>query len=302
MAFMGIFMMGLVTFLIIAAVLVISAISFLVISLVMKQNYKKKLSEAQDGDKKPRKWYIVPRVFCILNVAPLVFMAVMFVVSHIHTQLEHRNSLAYNVMDGNYERVEALLKKGVDPDCTLRGNEPATDGLQTLLSELCENHGFTDNYDDPVDYEVTAEELEMMELLIEYGADVNSVSYKHDKNNSRHFTEDEYSFYNTDDICGYTPLLYAIRYTDADIVRLLIENGADVNVRDYCGYSAVATIADNLDDEEGLEILELLVENGADINATTNYGQSPQWLAFRQTTGQTPLDNEEIRKILGNVN
>ncbi len=298
MAFMGIFLSGLLLFAIVVGVLVTSAILFLIISIIMKHRYKKKLSAMQEGDKKPKKWYLIPRVLFILNVAPLVYMAVMFVASVIHTYVEDRNSLANNVMEGNYQRVEKLLEKGVDPDCTLRSNEPAADGVQTLLSEMCENYGFTDSYDDPVDREVTAEELAMMELLIKYGADVNAVSYKHDRNNSRHTVEDEYSFYNTDDICGYTPLMYAVRCGSTEIVQLLIKNGANVNARDFCGYTPAAIVADNLEDVPGEEILRLLIENGAYTDVENNFGQTPEYLAKRFASGAKVIDNYGIKKLI----
>lgn len=301
MAFMGIFMMGLVMFLIVVGVLFTSAVVFLIISAVMKHRYKKKLAETEEGAKKPRKWYLIPRILSILNFAPLVYMVIAFAVGMVQSAIEDHNSLAHNVTCGNYERVEKLLKKGVDPDCTLESNEPAKDGEKTLLTVLCESHGFIDSFEDPLDYEVTADEVAMIELLIEYGADVNAVSYEHQKNNSRHMVEDEYSYYNNSDKCGYTPLMYAIYREDTEIVQLLIENGADVNHRDFCGYTPVAIVADNLNDDPGEEILRILIENGAYINNETNYGQTPQWLAYRNTVGSNPLDNDGIRGILGNL-
>lgn len=299
MAFMGMFMIGLAAFLIIVGILFFSGLIFLIISAVMKHRYKKKLAEFEGDGKKPRKWYLIPRILSILNFAPLVYMVIAFAVGMVQSAIEDNNSLAHNINSGNYERVEKLLKKGVDPDCTLESNEPAKDGEKTLLTVLCENGGFVDSFDDPVDYEVTDEELAMIELLIEYGADLEAVSYQHERFNSRHMIEDEYSYYNSDDKCGYTALMYAVRYGYTEIVELLIEKGANVNARDYCGYTPVTIIADNLNDNPGLEILNMLVEKGADIYTETYFGQSPQWLAYRNRVRSNPLDNDGIREIIG---
>lgn len=298
MAFMGIFMMGLAAFLIVVGVLFTAAVVFLIVSIVMQCRYKKKLSNVGEDSKKPGKWYLIPRILSILNFAPLVFMTVAFAVSMIQSAIESHNSLAGNVNKGNYERVRDLLEDGVSPDCTDESNEPAADGDRTLLMLLCENHGFFDSYEDPVDYELTSDELAMIELLIEYGADVNAERYRHERESDGHTFTTETDYYNIDDCCGYTPLMYAVRSGDAELVKLLIESGADVNHRDYCGFTPVAIVADELEDEEGAEILRMLIENGASVDTITNFGQTPLFLAFRNTVGGDPDDKDEIMDIL----
>lgn len=301
MAFIGIFMMYMTVFLVIIGVLFFSAVAFMIASIIMKHRYKKKINSSADEDKKPRKWYIIPRVLSILNFIPLVFIVIFIAAILVNGHVKDNNSLAHNVNIGNYERVEKLLKKGVSPDCTLESNEPAENGEQTLLSVLCENYGFVDEFDTPLDHEVTTEELVMIELLIDYGADIEAVSYKHNKDFKQHYDKDEYSFYQVDDKCGYTPLMYAVKQGSTEIAELLIRKGADVNARDYCGFTPVAIVADNLDDDPGVEILRMLIDNGANIFTSTNFGQSPQWLAYRQTQGSMPLDNDGIREIIGDI-
>ena len=46
---------------------------------------------------------------------------------------------------------------------------------------------------------------------------------------------------------GSTPLMYAVLYGDADAVRLLLDNGADPNVRNEAGASALMWAVDNLE-------------------------------------------------------
>lgn len=57
---------------------------------------------------------------------------------------------------------------------------------------------------------------------------------------------------------------------------MLIENGADVNVRDRFTNSALTTAL-----EKGSEnIAELLILNGADLTVVTKYGSTPLLLAI----------------------
>lgn len=284
MAFMGIFLGMVIVFVVVISISTFTGGILFTASAVMKRNGKKA--------------FVVPLIFGCVFMLPLVSTIVLFISSVIETKVEHSQSLAYNVSCGNYSQAERLLKKGVSPDCTAESNEPAKDGEQTLLALMCENGGFWDSFDDPKDSDFTEDEEKMFRLLIEYGADVNSVSYRHQKESSNHRVTDEYSYYLPDDECGYTPLMYAVRYRHPEMVKILVENGADVNYRDFCGFTPVMTIADNLDDEDGEEMLLYLIENGATLSGYTEFGQDIAFLAFRQTTATYPFDNDGIIEII----
>ncbi len=205
----------------------------------------------------------------------------------------NHNSLVYNVNHGNYARVEALLKEGANPDCTLH-NLPADEGKKALLSYMCENNGFMDEFDNPVDASLTREEREMMQLLIDYGADVNRVDYDHAKESAVHKTLSEADYDSNTDACGFTPLMYAVRSGDSMTVQFLVENGADVNAADYCGYTPVHIAVSCLDGRSGAYMLEYLIEQGADVTAVTNYGQDVNDL-FAQND---MLDRTHMQKVL----
>ncbi len=77
-----------------------------------------------------------------------------------------------------------------------------------------------------------------------------------------------------------TPLLIAVSYQDGlPAIKLLVENGADVNIRDSLGETplteAIATL--------GLAEVEYLLEKGADpVKAINYYGVSFAWLLYDQ--------------------
>lgn len=72
-------------------------------------------------------------------------------------------------------------------------------------------------------------------------------------------------------------LMEAVVDGQYEIVKLLIEKGADVNAKDRDGWTALLWAIHY----EYPEIIKLLVENGADINVKTPDGRTPLTLAIR---------------------
>lgn len=96
-------------------------------------------------------------------------------------------------------------------------------------------------------------------LLIESGADVNAiVEHVEDKNS---FSTKEYNY-------NETPLHSAATRGQDEIVKLLLEKGANVNAKDYNGETPLMWAAEL----EKYSTIEILLENGADINSCDNNG------------------------------
>ena len=68
-----------------------------------------------------------------------------------------------------------------------------------------------------------------------------------------------------------TALRYAIGNDDYQMVRFLINNGAEVNLANSRGWTPIMTAAR----VGNRDIMELLIENGADIRVRDNDGQTP---------------------------
>jgi ankyrin repeat protein len=72
---------------------------------------------------------------------------------------------------------------------------------------------------------------------------------------------------------GSTPLLYAALYGNADTVRLLLESGAEPNIRNDGGATALMWAVGDL------EKTRLLLEHGADANGRSDDGRTPLLIA-----------------------
>lgn len=92
--------------------------------------------------------------------------------------------------------------------------------------------------------------LEIAELLLEHGARVNEVGGR--------FQE--------------AALHHACLYGNLDLVKLLLKNKADINIKNEHGWTP---LHNTIGTENRFEITKFLVNNGADINERTNEGATP---------------------------
>jgi hypothetical protein len=99
-----------------------------------------------------------------------------------------------------------------------------------------------------------------------------------------------------DDRKGWTPLHYAAWKGHVEIARLLLQNGAEVNVRSNGGSTPLHCSAWN----GHVDILHLLVENGADLEAQDNDGERAlHWAAY---SGHLPFIQELISRYHVDIN
>ena len=75
---------------------------------------------------------------------------------------------------------------------------------------------------------------------------------------------------------GTTPLMVAALYSEPAVVRLLLDRGADPNLKNDAGATALMWAL------EDLEKTRLLVDHGADVNALSGDGRTPLMIAANQ--------------------
>ena len=79
-----------------------------------------------------------------------------------------------------------------------------------------------------------------------------------------------------------TPLMTASEVNDLTVIKILLEHGADVHLKDKNGLTSLHyAVIDVPDGLIACDVLKCLLENGADINALTNYNSTPLMLASR---------------------
>ena len=153
--------------------------------------------------------------------------------AYVNARTKHGNTaLMYASQEGHPEVAELLIEKGADIN-------------------VQEDYGWT-----ALMFASDRGQIEVTKLLIEKGADVNTMSIEHEE--CRDYGK-EYVIVRVP--CGYTALMAASEMGHIDIVKLLIEAGADVNATldDYDRSTALKYAS-----KKGhTEIVELLIEAGA---------------------------------------
>lgn len=202
-------------------------------------------------DEKIRKKFTVLSVVVFLlgfmAVALPIFYTVYLQIDLTSTADSYELSLEGMAEAGDYEGVEALLIEGTDPDQTYQPEE----GNAPILCAAING------------------DKEMVELLLEYGADINAVDFN-----------------------GETALFFAA--TDikgTDMLEFLIENGADVTHKSDQGVTAahVAAAASNLD------AVKLLHKSGADMTALSTAGYS---IIYYACTPGSNLPSKDLLEYL----
>ena len=297
MAFMGMFMAFLAVVLVILGISAFTAIvCFVASGLIMV--FKKKKNK--DGGKVKAPWYVIAlRILGSIATIPIVIAVGIVIYAVIASAIDKRTNLPRAVMANDYEQAEQILKNGADPDIRdkngltllicVASHEDFVDVNNDTRYECSSNHfGYDDDEDD----------IKMMELLLEYGADINAGVTSCGDEDNHVFQEGGWHdiYANSDHYCGNTPLICAVRYRRPEVVEFLIDNGADVNQANDCGFTPILMCADTRNDNNGgIEIATMLLNEGADISAVSNFHQDILWLLMRRGTD----DITEMKAVIG---
>lgn len=154
------------------------------------------------------------------------------------------------VLSNDVKRVRNLLAKGAD----INGKEPISD--ETPLGSLAAQDilGFFSTSSLTM-----SQTVRMAKILVQAGADVNSVNYK-----------------------GDTPLHNAATFHNIPMIEFLISAGANVNSSNGNKWTPLLKITGQFHSGYGserldgiFEVIKILLENKADVNVTNNIGMTP---------------------------
>jgi ankyrin repeat protein len=208
-------------------------------------------------------------------------------------------ALIWTAKNGRLDIVKALLEKGVNVNledsygCTAL-IRAAQNGHLDIVKALLEK-GADVNLKDNLGHTALTSaaqngHLDIVKALLEKGADVNLK----DKNGDNALMCAEKTPHllvmielikkhisaelNATKINGTPLIIWAVEYGRLDIVKELLEKGADVNLKDKYGHTALIRAAYN----GRLDIVKALLEKGADVNLKDNFGHTTLIWAARK--------------------
>ena len=201
-------------------------------------------------------------------------------------------ALSSAALNGNAAIAALLIKAGADPNAIVTDGETALmlaarSGSDATVQVLLDHGAQVDARETwlgetALMWAAGENHADVVRTLVKHGADINAKSVALDWKDIKH------GFLNSRlPAGGLTPLLHAARENAYEATQALLELGADVNLKDPQGISALRTAIVNAH----LDLADLLLQHGADPNE----GALPQAVKVRTETNLRPATNRADR-------
>jgi pectate lyase len=202
-------------------------------------------------------------------------------------------ALQHAALTGHKAVAELLLAKGAEINYRALGFPltPLSSAVQyghKDVVELLLDHNVDVNLKDdwgrgqaPLDIAVAKNHIDIARLLIDNGAEVTTIhvaAMLGDRERVKAFLNQGIAV-DLKDTNGRTPLYYGVLAGNAELVRFLAEQGADVNVQEQ---GSQATPLRHAVVRQDKDIVEILLVHGADIDISDRRGLTPLDLARRR--------------------
>jgi ankyrin repeat protein len=202
--------------------------------------------------------------------------------------------LSLAALNGNAALMEALIKAGADPAASVSDGQTmlmiaARSGNPAAIRVLLARHVDVNAHERVLGetaliWAASENHPEAIALLAKNGADLNA------RSNRLRFPLDKFGDGKSGRFTvlprgGWTPLMYAARQGASDAARTLAETGADLNLKDPDGTSALVLAIINAH----YDLAAMLVEKGADPNVADTSGMAALYAAVDMSTlDETP--------------
>ncbi len=178
------------------------------------------------------------------------------------------------IINGHYDVADYLVNQGADV------NAADNTGRTALFSAVDFHTPPDDNRPAPREVDSTVPSFQLIQDLIAHGANVNAQLKKQQPYRAKLDRGDDTML-----TTGTTPLLRAAKAADVDVVKLLLEHGADPKLPTRAlinpamaaaglGAREEDTVGRHKTEDQIVQTIDLCLKAGADINAQDNRGQT----------------------------
>ncbi|KIE05473.1 hypothetical protein NF27_DP00170 [Candidatus Jidaibacter acanthamoeba] len=151
--------------------------------------------------------------------------------------------------------------------------------IANSITSFYYNHGSFENEQQKLAYSlaktIIMNDKENIAKVLEKSANINGLIFEDENNNY------------------YTPLQYAVELQNKELVEMLINKGADVNIKFYDNSTLLHKLVTS-PHEIDIEIAKVLINHGFNVNALDNQGASP---FYKMLASSTLLEGWDKNKI-----